>query len=710
MTSGNGSSPAGRYLIGVDTGGTFTDCVIVDGRDRVVFGKAPSMPGQLEVGVWEAIEAAAAELGRSAADVVRETTVFCHATTAGLNELYTRVGAKVALVTTRGHEDAIRIGRVYAKAAGLSDFEVTDAARLSMPAPIVDPCDIFGVEERVDAKGRVVVPLADAEIARVAKAVAASGADAVAISLLWSFRNPNHERALAEQIRTEMPNAYVSISSEIAPVLGEYERTTTTAINGYVGPTLRTYLDALRAYLAERGLPVEPLMMQSNGGVIPLAGASGRAVNLLHSGPAGGVIASAVIGRELGYKNIVTTDVGGTSFDVSLVLDGEPVLSEEPELDRFAVMAPMLDVRSIGAGGGSIASGDPRTGTLSVGPRSAGAKPGPACYGRGGTLPTVTDANLVLGRLNPDSFFSGRLRLDADAAYRAIEEHVAKPLGMSVAEAASGIVDVVDNHMADLLRRMTTERGHDARDFMIFAFGGGGPLHVGAYGAAIGAAVAVIPAQASVFSALGVASADAKHFGRISSPALMPIQADAANALFDRLVSDGNEILGDSGVELRNEYAITMRFSNQVHEVPVPIERLPLRQDEVDMLNERFLERYSARYGRGTAVAGTPIEAVTYEVVTSARTEVPPFGTASATGGATPEPTGTRPVVFGGVAEETPIYDGMRLGAGQSLEGPALIELPTTTVAVHPGQSLRVDGLGNFELLFPSTDRSPRNG
>jgi N-methylhydantoinase A len=695
------------YLIGVDTGGTFTDCVIADDTGRIATGKALSTPGRLEVGVLDAIDNAAAELAESAGSVLADTAVFCHATTAGLNELYSRAGSRVALLTTLGHEDAIRIGRVYSKVAGLGDLQATDVARLRKPVPLVESSLIVGVAERIDVAGEVVFPLTDDEIARVVDAVAAQDVDAVAISFLWSFRNPEHEQRLAAAIRERIPDVFVTVSSELAPVLGEYERTITSVINSYIGPSLRVYLESLRSSVGDRGLVTDPLVMQSNGGVTPLVEAAGRPVNILNSGPVGGVIAAAVLGAQLGHPNIITTDVGGTSFDVSVVVDGQALVSSEPLLDRFAVLTPMIDVRSIGAGGGSIAWVDTDDQVMRVGPMSAGSDPGPACFGRGGTLPTVTDANLVLNRLNPESFFGGRLHLDREAAERAIKLHISDPLGIDVVEAASGIVDIVDNLMADLVRRMTTERGHDARDFVLYAFGGGGPLHVGAYGGTIGARAAIIPTHAAVLSALGVAAADAKHFARVSAPTVMPFDLVEVNETFRTLAAEGVATLASSDFDLAHDHFVTMRFRNQTHDVAVPVASLPLTEADIPTLIERFFDLYDARYGPGTALRDTVVEAVTYEVVTTAAIAPPmlrklPVATAAADEALSE----VRGVVFGGEWIDTPIYDGAQLRPGHRISGPCVIESAATTIPVHPGQVVSVDPFGNFELVLSPRERS----
>ncbi len=689
------------YLLGVDTGGTFTDCAIADEEGRVATGKALSTPGKLEVGVLNAIENAAAELGHSAETVLAETAVFCHATTAGLNELYARAGSRVALLTTLGHEDAIRIGRVYSKVAGLGDLQATDVARLRKPVALVESSLILGVAERIDVAGEVIFPLTEEEIERVVEVIAEHDVEAVAISLLWSFRNPRHEQRLATAIRKRLPDVFVTVSSELAPVLGEYERSITSVINSYIGPTLRVYLESLRASVRDGGLLSEPLVMQSNGGVTPLAEAAGRPVNILNSGPVGGVIAGAVLGAQLGHRNIITTDVGGTSFDVSVIVNGETEVSSEPLLDRFVVLTPMIDVRSIGAGGGSIAWVDAEDRVMRVGPMSAGSDPGPACFGHGGTLPTVTDANLVLNRLNPASFFGGRLHLERAAAERAIRVHVADRLGIGIVQAASGIIDIVDNLMADLVRRMTTERGHDARDFVLYAFGGGGPLHVGAYGAMIGAQTAVIPTHAAVLSALGVAAADAKHFARLSAPSVMPFDPATANETFAALAQEGRATLASSGFDLRHDYYVTMRFRNQTHDVPVPVSRIPLTEPDVAALTELFFDLYEARYGQGTALRDTIVEAVTYEVVTIASIAPPKLlELPSATNELEETLKEVRGVVFGGELLEAPIYDGEQLRPGHTIAGPCVIESVSTTIPVHPGQSVSVDPYGNVELAL----------
>src|SRR5581483_3720432 len=398
---------------------------------------------------------AAEKLGAAEADVLARSVLFSHGTTVATNALLTRGGSTTGFLTTRGHEDALVIGRGFQKVAGLTEAEMTQVSRLRKPEPIVPRELTAGVDERVDAAGDVVVPLSESSLAAAVETLLERGAESLAVSFLWSFLNPAHELAVKEWIGRHHPGLPVSLSCELAPVLKEYERGMTVAINAYLVGRTGSYLRSLVERLGGSGYRRGAVVMQSSGGVTSIARAQSRAVNLLTSGPAGGVMAAKALADLLGHRNVITTDVGGTSFDVGLIVDGEPQFSE----------APIFDVATIGAGGGSIAWLEPATGILRVGPQSAGADPGPACYGLGGTAPTVTDADLVLGRLNPGFFLGGRRRLDLDAAERAIEEHVARPLELSVEEAALAIVRIVDAHMADLVRRASVERGFDPRSF-----------------------------------------------------------------------------------------------------------------------------------------------------------------------------------------------------------------------------------------------------
>ncbi len=496
-------------------------------------------------------------------------------------------------------------------------------------------------------------------------------------------------------VQQEFPDLFVTISSDLAPVLGEYERAATTVINAHIGPKIQRYMLALEAKLRDEGLTGQFLAMQALGGAIPAAEAARRAVNILSSGPVGGAIGSAFLGRLLGYPNVITTDVGGTSFDVGLVVEGEARYADRPVFEKYALLTPMIDVRSIGAGGGSIAWVEPETGLLQVGPRSAGSDPGPVCYGRGGLEPTVTDADLVLGRINPEHFFGGRLRLDAAAAERALRERIAAPLGMSVVEAARGIIDIADAHMADLVRKVSIENGFDPRDFVLFAYGGGGPLHVGAYAADIGVRSVVISPYAPVFSAFGIAGADVVRFYQKSYPAVFPLDPAVVNQLFADLEAQavaeaGAAANGEAALEIQRQ--MDLRFRRQTHELRVPVPRKPLTAADLDQLVDQFEAEYERLFGRGTSYRRAGIEVSTFRVRCVLRLPKPALRALPADGpDASHALKGTRPVFFRDDFLLTPIYAAESLRPGNVVSGPAVIEGAATTVVVHPGQAVHVD-------------------
>jgi N-methylhydantoinase A len=683
------------YIVGVDTGGTFTDCVVIAADGRVTHDKALTTPEDLTLGVLEAVANTAALLRLSARELLSQTQVFVHGTTAGVNALISRTGAKVGLITTKGHEDAILIGRVHQKVEGLSEREIIDVARLEKADPLVPRPLIKGLDERVDYKGASLVALDLNRVRQAVRELVADGVQAIAVSFLWSFMNASHEQAVEALIRQEFPDLFVTISSDLAPVMGEYERTATTVINAHVGPKIEGYMLALEGKLRAAGLVGQFLAMQALGGAIPAAEAARRAVNILSSGPVGGAIGSAFLGRILDYPNVITTDVGGTSFDVGLVVEGEARYADRPVFEKYALLTPMVDVTSIGAGGGSIAWVEPETGILQVGPRSAGSNPGPVCYGRGGAEPTVTDADLVLGRINPEHFFGGRLRLDVAAAERALRERVAEPLGLSAVEAASGIVHIADAHMADLVRKVSIENGYDPRDFVLFAYGGGGPLHVGSYAADIGVRSVVISPYAPVFSAFGIAGADVIRFYQKSYPAIFPLDPAIVNQIFADLEALAHQEAGPAagnGLPLELQRQVDLRFRRQTHELRVPVPSKELAAADLEQLVDQFEADYERLFGRGTSYRRAGIEVSTFRVRCVLRLPKPALQSLPADGAdARHAQKGTRPVFFRDEFVTTPIYAGEALRPGNEVAGPAVIEGPATTVPVHPGQTVRVD-------------------
>ena len=450
-----------EYNLGVDIGGTFTDCVVVDEAGELTVGKALSTPDNFAQGVLDAVRNAAEHLGMTGEeDLLHTAKLFFHGCTVGDNTLLTRSGARTGLITTKGFADSIYMmrGRMT---EGLTEAETAHFFALTKPDPLVPRRLIGEVKERVDYKGAVVVELDLDEAAAVVDHLVAEGVTAVAVSLLWSIANDSHERALEELIKSRHPDLFVSLSSEVAPYLGEYERTITTVFNSYIGPTISSYLSNLSESLSAKGLHNAPLIMQAYGGVLDSDACVRRGVGLVESGPAAGVVGGQYFCDKIDEPNMLVTDMGGTTFKVGLVRDGRIEKNYSPVILRHAVLATKIWVESIGAGGGSIGWVDEEKGLLKIGPQGAGAKPGPASYGLGGTEPTVSDVDLVLGYLNPDYFLGGRMRLDREAAVRAIQEKVADPLGMSLTEAASGLYRITNAQMADLIRRATVERGHD---------------------------------------------------------------------------------------------------------------------------------------------------------------------------------------------------------------------------------------------------------
>jgi N-methylhydantoinase A len=492
--------------IGIDTGGTFTDTVVItEGRGPVV-GKAPSTQPEFEQGVIDSLTAAAEASGLGLRALLESTTVVAHGTTVALNALLTGTGAKVGLLVTEGFEATLPLARAN-KLFGLPPGEITNALRWRKPDLLVPRRRILGVPERIDAAGRVIVPLSEERARQAIVALRDQDVDAIGICLLWSTVEPRHEQQLLAWAQELVPGATVTLSSDLAPRLGEYERTSSVVVNSYVAPLVSRYLEKLRARLHGEGFRGRLMAVTMGGGVLPLETAMSRPIHILHSGPAAGLEASRQLGEELGHPNVIATDVGGTSFDVGLVVEGELPLSKQPMIERQALAVPLVEVNSIGTGGGSIAWLDELDSVLHVGPASAGSRPGPACYGRGGQLPTLTDAAVVLGYIDR---LGGRLELDSRAAHIAIGEHIAQPLGVDVTTAAAGIYEVAVAQMADLVRQSTIRRGHDPTHFWLYAYGGAAPQYAGRYAADLGTAGVVIPHLAPEFSAQGAATSDSR--------------------------------------------------------------------------------------------------------------------------------------------------------------------------------------------------------
>jgi N-methylhydantoinase A len=687
-----------KFVIGVDTGGTFTDCVAIGEDGSVTWDKAHTTPQDHTVGILSAIENTSTRLGLSRSQLLGATVALGIGSTVGLNALLARGGAKTGLLTTRGHEDNLFIGRIHQKVAGLGEEEIKDVVHLDKATPLVPRSLVRGLNERTDYKGAILATLDVKELEAAVTELAAEGIESLAVCFLWSFMNSTHESAVVDLVKKRFPAMFVTRSSEVAPLLGEYERTATTVINATLGPIIARFMGRLLESFRSAGLSGPVLAMHSLGGVIPCEEAGDKAAHIMASGPVGGVMGAMNMGRMLGHKNIIVTDVGGTSFDVGLIVDGRPTLNRQPVFEKFTLAVPMIDVISIGAGGGSIAWVDAETRLLQVGPRSAGALPGPACYDQGGNEPTVTDANLVLGRIDPRSFFGGRKKLDYDLARKAIEEKVARPLGMDLLKAAKGILEIVDSHMADLVRRVTVEQGYHPSEFMIYAYGGGGPLHVGSYARDIGVSEVLVSPYAPVFSGFGIAGCDIQRQYTRSRPMTLPAPAAQFNAIFSDLEAAATRDAVESAGELELERFLDMKFRRQVHNVRIPLPSGELRSQEMDALMVNFEDAYERIYGKGTAYRKAGVEVSNFIVTATTKTYKPKLKE-DEWESEDPERArvGERQVYFDEFIR-TPVFSMELLRPGNRIAGPAIVESPATTLLLHPRQTARVDRSRNLLL------------
>ncbi|MBI3092001.1 MAG: hydantoinase/oxoprolinase family protein [Candidatus Tectomicrobia bacterium] len=696
------------YKIAVDIGGTFTDCVVMDAQGRTWIAKGDTTPEDPARGVLEVVEVAARQLELSRGALLAQTEHFMHGCTIATNAMIERKGVKTGLLTTRGHEDTVPIGRAMVKRAGLSEREMIHAVAMRKPEPpiITRPC-IMGVAERIDFAGEVIVPLDLDDVKRAVDALRAREVRAVAVCFLWSFINPAHEEAVGDYLARQHPDLFVSLSSQIAPVLGEYERSVTTLLNAYLGPRVADYLGRLETALRGEGYRRPLLVMQSNGGLTTTQLAQRRGVMLLDSGPVGGTLGSRYFGQLYEAANIICTDVGGTSFDVSLVAGGSLQLEKEPVVEQYTFLAPKVLIKTIGAGGGSIAWVD-EDNLLHVGPASAGAMPGPACYGRGGEQPTVTDANIVLGYLNAENFLGGRMRLDRGRAEQALEGLAAR-LGMDVVAAAAGIFRITNAQMADLVRRSTIERGYDPRQFILFSYGGAGPTHAPFFGRDIGAHSVCVLANSTVFSAFGIITSDLVHTAERSFPTKSPYGAEVCRGI-DGIYADlerqvlaqfEDEGIAAAGVTL--ERSVFMRYQMQVHELGVATPRQPFTPEVAEAIVARFHVQYEELYGKGGAYHEAGTEFITFRVDGTHEVFTPRIERqeAAVPADASAALRGSRRAYFDGEFHDTPIYSGEALRFGHEISGPAVIERMGDTIVLPVASLARVDAYGNLSITWP---------
>lgn len=690
------------FFVGTDVGGTFTDLWVADETGATRVFKTPTTK-DVQTGVLDAVALAAEDHGLSINRFCARIERFGHGTTVGLNALLTGGGAKTGILTTRGFADTLEIGRLTRQSTGLNEHEYTDSFLRNRFAPLVPRASIFEIDERIDVNGRVITPLDEGQARVTIRAMAKRGIEAVAVCTLFSTVNPTHERRLREIVREEMPKAYVSVSHEVSPSVGEYARMSTTAANASLGLVAGGYLSALEAKLKAAGLRVPVLMMTCAGGVLPTEALNDRPVFALFSGPAGCVKGAQAIGAATGLKNILSTDIGGTSFDVGAIVEGRPIMRAGLSIAGADLRVHSIDVDSIGAGGGSIAWID-TGGHLRVGPKSAGANPGPACYGRGGTEPTATDADLVLGVLDPDNFIGGRLKLDVAAARHTIETKIARPLGMTVEEAAWGIRTILDARMADLLRRMTVERGYDPKTFALFANGGAGPSHAWSLAADLGLDGFVVPAAATVLSALGTAVSDfqfnTERATYVRVQGNRSILADEAflveRGLRDAAAEATAQLKRAARSDIRVECLAAIRYLGQTHHLDIPLSEETFGESQFRALIDAFQKHYASLFGASATYAKAGYEILSVRAVgTGALT--PP---ALVSRGEPPRAGKARRAIFRSAADghDCAVWHARVPPEGWSVDGPAIIEFTGQSVVLPPGARAVADKLGNLHV------------
>jgi N-methylhydantoinase A len=677
--------------IALDIGGTFTDLVAVDDARTVHQAKSSTTPADLAVGIRDT-------LAKSGLDV-SEAESFVHGSTIAINTALERTGARTALVVTQGMRDVYRIGRGNRPESYDIFFE--------RPEPYVPRHLTFEVTERLNAAGEAIVPFDGAQAADVARQVAARDVQAVAVCFIHSWANPEHEARMGEVLRAALPETYVSLSHEVLREYREYERTSTTVMNAYIGPRVSHYLAALEHLLAAAGFRGRLLIMQSNGGVMAPDVAKRIPVAMMESGPVGGILAAAEVGRALVYPNVIAFDMGGTTAKASLVRDSAPEIAQGYFVGGYVtghpVMLPVVDVVEVGTGGGSIAWID-EVGALKVGPRSAGGQPGPIAYGWGGTEPTITDANVVLGRLSPMRFLGGEMRLQVEAARAGIAERVARTLDLDPVAAALGIVRIAVAKMSLAVRGVSVERGFDPRDFALVAFGGAGPLHAAAIARELHIPTVVVPRLPAHFSALGMLMADLRHdYVRTYFRPLAESDFTALQAIYAELITQGRELLAGEGVRaeaMRFERYLDVRYVGQEFSIQTPLGEAELATGDRGAIRGRFDEVHDRRFGHHAA--DEPVEIVNVRLTARGVRDPLSFGSVASVPG-NPR-VGARAVVLDDPDRpvDCPIYDRDRLRPGVAVAGPAIVEEYASTTLLLPGDVAQVAPTGELIITIQS--------
>ncbi len=676
------------YRVGIDIGGTFTDFSVLDEQSgEVVNSKVLSTPADLTEGVMQALDEFFGD-GRLPEDV----SFLFHATTVATNALLERKGAKTWLLITEGFTGVYETPELGETRSATYDY-------LSYPKPpmLVRQRETMQIPERVDFRGNVLKALDETETRRRLARLKGTGVESVAVCLLFSFMNAAHEQRLRELVAEVVPDVQVYLSCETLPQIREYPRLTTTVVNAYVAPVVNRYIHRLEEALRSRRITKPLYIMQSNGGSLTGGALKSIPVRMIESGPAAGVLGAAHIGRMTKQLKIISFDMGGTTAKAGIVQDGEPRIVPRFQAGEWLISTPSLDLVEIGAGGGSIAWID-KSGLLKVGPRSAGADPGPACYPNGGALPTVTDADVTLGWLNPEFFVGGKFHLNPKAAERAIADHIAAPLKLATIEAASGIIKIVSSGMVEALRLVTVSRGEDPREYVLVAFGGAGPVHAALLAQELKIPRVIVPAAPGVHAAMGLLVSDLKrdyvqtHFADLES-----VDVGELQQRFDAMEALAQQEFESQGIppeQIVHERAIDLRYSIQKYELPVPVARAGLKPDAISAWRRAFDEIHEKHFG--SRAEDQKVELVNYRLTTKVIVPKPKVAELPAQGAACDAAIKARRRAYFDGWHDTPVYDRAKLRSGNRLRGPAIIEQMDSTTVVHPGQAAHIDRFGNI--------------
>ena len=681
------------YMIGVDVGGTFTDFSVFNLETGELFHyKDSSTPGDpsraIVKGVKDVLEIKKAQ--------ARDVVYLAHGTTVGTNALIEKKGARVGLITTEGFKDLMEIGNQ--KRPSLYDLQA------QKPVPLIPSGCNIGVRERIRYDGSVYTPLDEENVRQAVRQLKQYGVQAIAVCTLFSFINPAHENRIKEIIAEEYPEVYTTISSELAPEFREYSRMSTTVLNSYLGPVMKKYVNNFQTSVREMGIQAEPYITQSNGSIISIKETIDCPIKCAVSGPSAGVVAASFIGRQCNADKIITFDMGGTSADISLIENFTPQVSNEREVEGYPARIPMINIITIGAGGGSIAQID-EGGALKVGPKSAGAVPGPACYGRGGTQPVVTDANIVLGKLNQKRILGGRMEVYLDLAHEALDRCICEKSGLSRAQAANGIITVVNSNMVRAVRSVSVEKGYDVREFSLMAFGGAGPLHACEVAKELGIRQVIIPPHPGTLCSLGLLLADTKF--DMSRTLILEGKVENLpkfNEQFADMIHQGSEAMDREGVTKERrcfEFAVDMRYQRQNFEISIPVPTGEMTEQDLRRAIADFHAEHKRSYGYCNEQA--PVQFVSYRasaigiIDKPEMTEQPLCPAAPA-----PVPLETRSVLFQGESEyrPTPVYRRESFIPGQSIAGPCICEQMDTTLVVPESWIIHVDGYGNLKIDY----------